>query len=94
LRASSLISGADPGRLAIALLLDERPIPGHIIDCPKHRLQWNLKVPSEFLRCPGIRAVDSLVDDRRADAPALEEYQSNAFNCGRQEGRNSRKHET
>jgi len=65
--------GAKLGRLAVPLLLHERPILGHIIESLKDRLKRNLIVPSEFLGSSGIRTMDGLVDHRRPYPPPLEE---------------------
>jgi hypothetical protein len=54
-------------------LLDERPIPGHIIESLEDRLKRDLIVPSEFLGGAGVRTVDGLVDHCRPDSPTLEE---------------------
>jgi len=54
-------------------LLDERPIPGNIIESLEDHLQRDFIVLSEFFGSAGIRAVDDLVDHRCSDPPTLEE---------------------
>ncbi len=71
--ASFETPGPKVGRLEVAFLLDERPIPGHIIERLEDRLQRNLKVPSEFFGSAGIGTVDPRVDVCCSDPPALEE---------------------
>jgi hypothetical protein len=66
------LPGADPRRLALPLLLDQGPIPGHIIQRLQDRLQRDLIFPSEFFGSERIRAVDLLIDHRGADPSALE----------------------
>ena len=66
-------SGAEPGRLAVPLLLDEREILGHIVESLEDRRERNLIVPSEFFGTAGIRTMDGFVDHRRSDSSTLEE---------------------
>jgi len=73
LRGPAQAPGAKLGRLAVPLLLDERPILGHIVESLKHRFQRKLVVASEFFGSAGIRNVDGLVDHRRSDPPTLGE---------------------
>ena len=65
--------GAEPGRLVVPLLLDQRPISGHVIEGLQDCLQRNLIAPRKFFGSAGIRTVDDLVDSRRADPPTLKE---------------------
>jgi hypothetical protein len=73
LRGAIEATGAKPGRLAISLLLDERLIPGHIVEGFEDRLDGDLIVPSEFFGGIWIRTVDRFFDHRRSDSPTLEE---------------------
>ena len=41
-------SGAESGRLVVTLLLNERPILGHIVESLEDRLQRDLILPGEF----------------------------------------------
>jgi len=63
--------GAKLGRLAVALLLDEWPILGHIIESLKGRFKRNLIVPSKFLGSSGVGTMNGLVNDRRPYPPPL-----------------------
>jgi hypothetical protein len=54
--------GAEPCRLALPLLLDERKIMGHIVESLSNRREGNLIVRSEFFRAAGIRPMDSFVN--------------------------------
>ncbi len=65
--------GAEPGRLVIPLLLNERLILGHIVECLENRLQGDLILAGEFFGGERIRTMDGLVDHRRSDPSTLEE---------------------
>ena len=66
-------SGAEPGRLVVALLLNERPILGHIVESLENRLERDLILPGEFFGSERIRTMDGFVDHRRSDSSTLEE---------------------
>ena len=56
---------AEPGRLAVPLLLNEREILGRIVESLEVRREGYLIVPSEFFRAAGIRAMDGFLNHRR-----------------------------
>jgi hypothetical protein len=53
-------SGAEPSRLVVPLLLDEREILGDIFEGLKDRRERNLIFPGEFFGCEGIRTMDGV----------------------------------
>ena len=65
--------GVEPGRLVVPLLLNERPILGHILESLENRLQGDLILAGEFFGGERIRTMDGLVDHRRSDPSTLEE---------------------
>jgi len=65
--------GAESGRVVVPLLLNERPIPGHILESLEDRLQGDLILPGEFCGGERIRTMDGLVDHRRPDPSTLQE---------------------
>jgi hypothetical protein len=72
-RRSEETSCAEPGRLVVALLLNERTILGRIVQSLEYRRQRNFILPGKFFRCERIRTMDGLVDDRRSDPSTFEE---------------------
>jgi hypothetical protein len=62
----------EPGRVVVALLLDEGPILGHIVESLKDGRERNLIVSSEFFRAAGIRAMNGLANHRRSNPSPLE----------------------
>ena len=80
MRGPDETSGAEPGRLAVPLLLDKREILGHIVESLKDRREGNLIVLREFFRATGLRAMDGFVDHRRSDPSTLEEELSGNWN--------------
>jgi hypothetical protein len=63
----------EPGRLVVPLLLNERPILGHILESLENRLQGDLILAGEFFGGERIRTVDGLVDHRCSDPSTLQE---------------------
>jgi len=60
--------GAEPGRLVVPLLLNERPILGHILESLEsleNRIQGNLILAGEFFGGERIRTMDGLVGGRK-----------------------------
>ena len=57
----------------VPLLLNERPIPGHILESLENRHQGDLILAGEFFRGERIRTMDGLVDHRRSDPSTLQE---------------------
>ena len=50
----------ESGRLVVPLLLNERPILGHILESLENRLLRDLDVAGEFFGGERIRTIDSL----------------------------------
>ena len=73
LRGQVETPGMEPGRLVVPLLLNERPILGHIIESLEDRLQGDLILTGEFFGGERIRTMDGLVDHRRPDPSTFEE---------------------
>ena len=61
------------GRVAVSLLLDERPIPGHVIEGLKDCFQGNPITTREFFGGKRVGSVDDLVNHRRSDPSPFEE---------------------
>ena len=71
-RSIEQTSGAEPGGLAVALLLDERPIFCRTVERVECRLEGDLVLPGEWFRREWIRTMDGVVD-HRSDPSTLEE---------------------
>jgi hypothetical protein len=54
-------------------LLDQRTIPGHVIESFHGRIERDLIFHGELFGGIGIRTMDRLVDNRRPDPSTLEE---------------------